>query len=122
MSDIFGTAIITVDGYELQSIEGSATLRKGLSVGKVRKGPRGYAGTSVVPNTSELTCDVLPRSDFDVEERLANGKETTVRFEDENSGQGWIIPIMVMTEDPELTDGPDAKYSLTLAGSKAEKV
>ena len=121
MPDVFGTAIITVDGYELPSVEGSATLALGLPTAKVRKGPRGYAGSSVMPNTSKLTCDVVPRNDFDIEARLAKGKEVTVRFADENSGQAWVVPIMVMTEDPELSVGEDAKWGLTLEGATAEK-
>ncbi|OSQ41670.1 phage tail tube protein [Thalassospira sp. MCCC 1A01428] len=121
MSTIFGTAVITVDGYELPSIEGTGKFQLGLPTGKIHKGPRGYIGASVMPNTSKLTCDVAARNDFDIQARLSAGKEVTVRFADDYSEQAWVVPQMVMTEDPELTDGDSAKWTLTLEGASAEK-
>jgi len=119
---IFGTAIIAVNGRELQSVEGSATLKLGLSTSKPRKGPRGYIGGSVIPSMSEVKCDVIPTDDFDPED-FANGKDVTIRFSCEQSGQAWVIATASLSDDVELSDGEDAKWSgLVFTGSKAEKI
>jgi len=119
---IFGTAIIAANGRELQSVEGSASLKPGLSTSKPRKGPRGYVGGSVVPGMSEVKCDVIPTDDFDPED-FANGLEVTIRFFCEQSGQEWVIAKASLSDDVELGDGEDASWSgLIFTGTKAEKV
>ena len=118
---IFGTAIIAWNGRELQSVEGSVSFNPGLAIGKARKGPRGFVGSTIVPGMSALKCDVLITDDFDVTE-MAGGAEATVRVFDEQSNQEWIVPRMILSADPTLADGSESKWSLEFEGSTAERV
>ncbi len=121
MADINGTAIITVDGSELQSIPGTVKFNPGLTVGKARSGPRGFVGSSSIPSLSTLACDLLPLSGFDIGS-LAKNKIVTARVTDVNTSDEWVVPEMVMTESPSFEDGEDAKWSVSFEGAKAEKV
>ncbi len=121
MAKVFGTATIAWNGRELQSVEDSASLSLGLPVGKVRKGPKGFVGASVVVNTSELECEVIPTDDFDPTD-MAGGVEATVRFFEDVSGIEWVIARMVLTDDPKLSEGSGSKWSLKFEGGTAEKV
>lgn len=116
-----GTAIITVDGVELQSVPGTVTFDPGLAYAKPRMGPRGYAGASLVPAMSSLECDVLPVDGFDPS-TLAEGKEVSVQVNDLETGEGWVVPRMVMTDPIPFSDGEDSKWALKLGGDKAEKI
>ena len=121
MAEINGTAVITVDGVELESIPGTVKFKPGLTTAKARSGPRGFAGASVMPNMSSLQCDVLPVVGFNPDD-LANGKLLTARVTDLATGDEWVIPQMVLNDDSEFGDGEDAQWSLAFEGSKGEKV
>lgn len=118
---MFGDAVVVVDGYELPTITGSATVTLGLPTAKTRKGPRGYLGSSVHVNLGTLSVDVAASAGFDPA-TLSAGKEVTARFTDAASSQEWVFPIMVLIEDPEMSDGEESKWSLSFEGSSAEKV
>tara|TARA_B100000405_G_scaffold222231_1_gene157970 strand:+ start:93 stop:449 length:357 start_codon:yes stop_codon:yes gene_type:complete len=115
------TAVITVDGQELVSVPGTVNFKPGLFTAKARTGPRGYAGAGVVPNNSTLQCDVHALTGYDPT-GLSKGKEMTVRVSDVVNGDEWVVPVMVLVEDPEFGDGDEAKWSLSLEGATAEKV
>lgn len=122
MSDkMFGDAVVAMDGYELPTVPGSATVTLGLPTAKTRKGPRGYLGSSVHINLGTLKVEVAASAGFDPS-TIAAGKEFTARFTDSVSSQEWVFPIMVLTEDPEMSDGEESKWSLSFEGSSAEKV
>lgn len=122
MSDkMFGDAVIAMDGYELPTVPGSATMTPGLATAKPRKGPRGYIGSSVHINLGTLKVEVAASAGFDPA-TLAAGKEVTARFTDSVSSKEWVFPIMVMNEDPEMSDGEESKWSLSFEGSSAEAV
>ncbi|MDV7340971.1 phage tail tube protein [Terasakiella sp. A23] len=121
MSDIFGTATITAEGEEFESVPGSAKLKRGLKTGKARKSWRGFVGSSAVVNMSEVTLDIVPTNGTDLE-AFADGKIVSIVFEDQDSGQGWVISKATMEDEGELTDGDEALYSgVKFVGSKAEK-
>lgn len=119
---VHGTAIVTVDGVEFQSVPGTVNFNPGLTTSNPRLGPRGFVGGSVKPAMSTLTCDLIPKSDFDPT-ALVEGKEVTVQVMDiSGQGGGWIVPRMVVTESPDFSDGDDAKWSISLGGDKAERI
>ncbi len=118
---LFGTAVVTCDGQELPTIEGTATLTLGLKTGKARKSPRGFLGASSIVNLSTLKVDVNATDDFDPEAFEAP-KEVSCRFTDIDGVKKYVIAKMVMTADPELSDGEDSKWTINFEGSKAEKV
>lgn len=122
MSDkMFGDAVVAMDGYELPTVPGSATVTLGLATAKPRKGARGYLGSSVHINLGTLKVEVAASAGFDPAS-LSAGKEVTARFTDSVSSQEWVFPVMVLTEDPEMSDGEESKWSLSFEGSSAEKV
>jgi len=121
MAQINGTAVITVDGQELQSEGGSINFTPGFTVGKGRMGPRGWAGSSSVPNKSTMSCDIIPIVGIDLKS-MAQNKTLTARVSDVDTGDEWIIPEMVMVEDPGFTDGESSKWAISFEGAEAEKV
>lgn len=118
---VHGTAIITVDGVELQSVPGTVRFNPGLGTSKPRMGPRGFVGGSFVPSMSELDCDVVPVDGFDPA-TLCEGKEVSVQVADVEMGGGYVVPRMVVIEAPNFTDGEASKWTLKLAGEKAERL
>lgn len=118
---VYGTAIITVDGRELQSVPGTVNFNPGLTTAMPRSGPRGYVGASVKPGMSTLSCDLIPLVDFDPS-TLSNGLEVTYRVDDINGVGHWVVAKAVVTESPDFTDGEDAKWSIALTGQTAERV
>lgn len=43
-----------------------------------------------------------------------------VRVTDTESTKEWVFPIMVLMDDPEISDGEESKWSLSFEGSRAE--
>lgn len=117
--NVFGDAVLVFDSREIPSVPGSATATLGLYTAKARKGPRGYVGRSIHANLGTLKCEVQATKDFDPAE-LSEGKEMTVRFTDTESTKEWVFPIMVLMDDPEVSDGEESKWSLSFEGSRAE--
>ena len=116
----FGSAVITVDGVELPTIAGSAKIKLGGDKGNIRMGPRGPVGATITPEASEVTCDLSITDDWP-EEKIRAVKEVQIQFTDVNTGAGWVVPRAWKTEDGELTEGEDAKMSVTYQGTKAQR-
>ena len=121
MTNVNLTGIITFNGVELDAEEGSISFMPGLDTAVPRKSAKGYVGSGRKTNLSKLSCNLIPKQGLDIES-LHEGVEGTARLDDLFTGEGWIIPVMVATEDAEYTDGDSGNWKVTFEGAKAERV
>ena len=115
---VFGVAIIKVDGQALRSEEGASCDIGGYSRTSVTS-DRGDVGFAQKVAGSQVDCTIQQDADTKLDD-IRNYSDVTVQF-DCDTGQSYVINHAFLTNTPKTTAG-GGKVQLTFMGPPAQEI